>query len=381
MHAFAQVADTNVSVRDRARPDYDPQGLRFGGFDLNATLDLGVASTDNLFAAATGEQEDIVYHVSPNARLSSHWSRHALVLEAGADFKSHADFSTEDAETGYIGAHGRLDIGRSSQVSANARFAQDVEARTNPDALNSGAPVEFSRSELGVSGQHQFNRVRVRATAARAKYDYDGVTQDFRDSEETSFTGRLDAELTPRVGAVFEAGADERDYSNSPGLSSDGTTYLAGVSINFTDLMRGELAVGQFVRDYNVGGNVEGTAVAASLEWYITRLTTINLNARRNAGDSGATAASPYVETAYGARVDHELLRNVILTAGAQAGRREYEVINRDDEYQSVQIGGDYLLNRRVAIRGRLSHDENDSTNAVHDFEVNAVTLGLSLRL
>src|SRR5690606_25852974 len=121
------------------------------------------------------------------------------------------------------------------------------------------------------------------------------------------------------IGLVFQASADERDYDNSPANNSEGQTYLAGVTIGFTDLMQGEFTVGQFDRDYEGFGSTDGLAVAAELEWYITRLTTITLNARRNAEDViGGFTALPYVEQEYGARVDHELLRNLILTGSVQ---------------------------------------------------------------
>lgn len=386
LHAVAQEADESVSVRDRARPEYDAQGMRLGGFDLNARLDVTVTSTDNLFAAETGEQDDIVYALAPQVNLSSHWSRHALSIDAGADFKNHADFATEDADTAYFGAFGRLDVGTASNFSANLRLAQEVEPRTNPDALTSSAPVEYTQEVAGFAAEHRFSRFRIRAGVNRADYDYDDaglIDQDFRDHEETSFSGRLQAEITPRIGVVVQAVADQRDYDNAAGLSSDGRTYLAGISVDFTELMRGEFTMGQFDREYDSGATVDGTAVAGALEWYVTRLTTINLNARRSAEESGATTASPYIETAYSARVDHEFLRNVILTAGVESGRREYQAIDRDDDYLNVHLGGDYLLNRRVSLRARYAHSEteSDGVNRYRDYEVNAVTVGVGLKL
>ena len=44
MHALAQTADAPVSVRDRPRPEYDPMGLRYGGFDLHSGMMSGNVS-------------------------------------------------------------------------------------------------------------------------------------------------------------------------------------------------------------------------------------------------------------------------------------------------------------------------------------------------
>lgn len=374
-------------MRDRARPEYDPLGLRFGGFDLHASVDLGVTSTDNLFATQTNEQDDIVYSVAPRARLASHWSRHALAVEGGFRATSHQDFSSEDAETGYVHGYGRLDIGSNSNVSATAGIAHEVEPRTDPDSVAVGPPVEYDRTDLGIQAQHNFNRFRVTVGASNADYNFDGA-QSVRDNEINALRGRVDAEVTPRIGVFLEGQTDERDYDvDAPfDLDSEGQTILAGATINFTDLMKGEIALGQFERDYDdpALGSTDGLAVAANLEWYITRLTTLSFNASRDAEDVvGANNNLPYVATNYGARIDHELFRNVILTAGVGFGDREYDVIDRSDDFSSAEVGFDYLLNRRVAVEGRYRHEEveSDGVNAYRDYEVNTLSLGLSLRL
>lgn len=383
---YYQDYDQDVSVRNRPRPEYDPMGMRLGGFDLNAQLDLSVTSTDNLFADVDAlAEDDIYFDVSPYARLASHWSRHAVGVEAGANFRMHEEFSSEDAETYFTRGFGRLDIGSNSSLTGNLGFAHVVEPRTDPDSpLPPFEPVEYDRTDASLTAQHRFNRFRLAGTVARSEYEFDDAFQAaFRDNEVTLFRGRVEAEVTPRIGVLLQAETDERDYAD-PTLSSEGQTYLVGAVVHFTDLMRGEVAVGQFERDYDSGATVDGTAVSANLEWYITRLTTLSFNARRNSEEViGGTTLAPYVATSYGARVDHELLRNVILTAGVQAGTREYETIDRDDDFVYADAGVDYLVNRRVVVRGRYRYDQVESDGAMpyRDYEVNALTLGVSLRL
>src|SRR4029079_1522920 len=104
--AFAQTQNQNpqtvaqpdqpVAVRDRPHPEYDPLGLRFGAFKLNGSLDLDFASTDNLFAASSSAAvDDFIYAEAPTLRLSSDWSRNALVIDAGGRFTQHRDFTSE----------------------------------------------------------------------------------------------------------------------------------------------------------------------------------------------------------------------------------------------------------------------------------------------
>lgn len=388
IHARAQTqqgSDPNrpVSVRDRDRPEYDAPGRRLGTFNLNASLDLAIVSTDNLFAAPDGnpsDVEDIIYTVAPTARLESDWSRHMVAFEAGATFRSHEDFSNEDADDHYVRAQGRFDIGDSTEIRGSARVAQQVTPRTDPDSPFAGAPVEYDRTDAAVGASHRFARFRVSGDAVRSEFDYDGA-QNFRDNEESSLRGRLDAELSPRLGLTLQASTDERDYKNSPQFDSEGQAYLVGLTLD-TDLMRGELAVGQFEREYaGVAQTFDGVAVAARVEWYVTPLTTVTFDGRRDADDQiGATSGQPYVTQEYGARIDHELRRNVILTGAARMGDRDYETIARQDEYVEWEAGVDYMLNRNAVARFRYEHDEVDSP-AYRDYEANRFTLGLTLRL
>jgi hypothetical protein len=389
-HALAQTQQTNevantapVSVRDRDRPEYDAPGRRLGTFNLNASLDLAIASTDNLFAAPDGspsEVDDIIYTVAPTARLESDWSRHMVAVEGGATFRMHDDFSSEDTDEHYIRGQGRLDIGDSTALRASARAAHQVTPRTDPDSPFVGAPVEYDRFDSGIGISHRFARFTVTGDAVRSEFDYDGA-QNFRDNEETALRGRLDADIGPRIGLMLQASTDEREYDNSPQFDSEGQAYLVGITLD-TDLMRGEVAVGGFERDYaGIAQTFDGLAVAGRLEWYITQLTTITLHARRDADDQiGPTSGLPYITQEYGARVDHELRRNIILTGAVRAGNQDYDTIAREDEYVEWELGADYMLNPHAVARFRYEHDEVDS-DVYRDYEANRFTLGLTLRL
>lgn len=377
-----------VSVRDRERPEFDSEGRRVGAFVLNATLDLAVTSTDNLFAAPDGSEfDDIIYNVTPMAYLESDWSRHMLAFEAGAGFRSHEDFSGEDSDTHYLRALGRLDVGSDTNLRASARTAHQVTPRTDPDSPFTGSPVEYDRVDASVGFDHRFAFMTVSGDFTHSEYDYEG-SQDDRDNDHDMFRGRLEWQAAPRLGVFVQASTDERDYDNLSTASSEAQTYLVGLALD-GDLFRGELSAGQFEREYDdpTIGTLDGLAVAAQLDWFVTQLTTVSFTARRDADDQISVATRlPYISEEYGARIDHELLRNVILTASARLGERDYEVDlpdPRHDDFSEAEIGADWLVNRNTAVRLRYERDEvNSSGNpASRDYEVNAVTLGLTLRL
>lgn len=394
-HAMAQTGGTvvtqeNQSVQGRARPDYDPLGARLGAFDLNAMLDLGIASTDNLFAAADNAPthvDDIIYTVAPSVRLSSNWSRHALALDGGTTWTSHEDFDSEDTDEWFARAIGRFDIGTSTNIRGAARTGHWVTPRTDPDSFDDGAPVEYDRTDYSLGVTHRFNRAEVSLTAVQDEYEYDSASQQFRDNELTGLRGRVAYDFSPRLAFVVNASSDEREYSNTPALDSEGQSLMAGVTVN-TDLMRGELTVGKFERDYDDPAidTLDGLAVSGDLEWYVTQLTTLTFTARRDADDQvGIASGAPFVTQELGARVDHELRRNIILNAGARVSERDYDadLVDRTDDIVTYELGASYLMNRRVALNARFKHDEVESNGVDEgrDYDVNTVSVGLSLRL
>ena len=381
LQAFAQ--DTSYSVRERERPEYDAIGRNVGAFHLDASIGLDAATTDNVFASETNAQSDVILAAAPNVRLESNWSRHQLVAEAGGRFESHQDFSNEDVNTGFGLVSGRLDIGSRSNVTAGAAISHEKEPRNDPDSPLGGDPVEYDVASFALGASHTFNRIRLSARAEQETVEYDGA-QNFRDNDSTALTGRVDYAVTERLGVLASYTAEQTDYDNSPGLTSDGGTVLVGATMALTDLLVGEVSVGQFSRDYDSGASLDGLAVDAHVEWYVTGLTTVSFDASRSAEDSSATAgAQPYTESEYGVRVDHELRRNIILNAGVTAGKRDYDVIDRNDDYTSAEIGGEYLMNRNVAVRARYNFTDvqSDGVNRNRDFEENTFTLGVSFAL
>lgn len=387
--AAAQTPDSeargDASVRERQRSDYDPLGMRLGAFMLHATLDLAAVTTDNVFAEETTPESDLIFIVAPSATLTSNWSRHALAFGAGVQAATYQDFSNEDATTGYANVSGRLDIGSRSLVRASAGLINAVASRNDPDALIFGDPVDVDSTYVSLGAQHRFTRFRVSGDVVRTDTDYSGglFSQDFRDNEEIAFTGRAQFDFTPRVGGIFQVRADDRDYDDPTTNDSEGVRYLAGLGINFTDVLQGEVLAGVFERDYANGDSNSGTSLSADLVWYLTRLTNVSFSADRQGEDISGNAASPFTSERYGVRVDHELRRNIILAAGVRSGKYSYESLDREDTLFGGFVGADYLVNRRVVLYGTYNYDqvESEGVDRYRDFEANSFRVGVRLRL
>jgi hypothetical protein len=401
MHAWAQATydrGANQSVMERPHPEYDPLGLRFGGFDARPSLDIGLEHTDNLFADATNEQDDTIAVIRPRLEVASHWSRHSIVADVQAEQTLHDRFVKDDSLNIEAGANARLDVRRSTQIGITGRIAERVEARSAPDSpANAVSPIEYEVRSSSVYLQQAFNRLRVSVSAGQSSFDYeDGVTgagliieQDDRDHDETYVSGRLDFALTPRIALMGEAVVNDREYDlRFPVVpwnrNSEGRTYLAGANFDVTRLIRGEIAVGYFEQEWddNSVPAQEGVAVRTNIDWFPTELTTVNLTAQRRNEDSGQAFAVSFLQENASVRVDHELRRNVVLTAAVDGERREYTGIARKDEVMGGTLSLRYLMNRRVVIGAGYRYEEQNSTglNADEDYEQNRFFASVGLR-
>jgi hypothetical protein len=117
------------------------------------------------------------------------------------------------------------------------------------------------------------------------------------------------------------------------------------------------------------------------------------LNATRTVQDAntaalafanGAVVNSPgYLESSVGVRVDHELLRNLLLNANASFVSDDFKGVNATDNYYLAGVGAKYLLNRNLYIGPSYQFQRLNSsgTNAFAPFTRNIIMLRLSTQL
>jgi len=98
------------TVRGRARPEYQAQGVDLGGFQLLPSLTVVPEYDDNIYATNTGKDSDLITAVTGAVQARSQWSRHEADAYATVTTNAYADHSGEDTTDYAIGGSGRLDI-------------------------------------------------------------------------------------------------------------------------------------------------------------------------------------------------------------------------------------------------------------------------------
>lgn len=371
--------DKNVSVRQRPRPDFEATGQKAGGFTVYPRVTVDLEHNDNIYAVAAGKTSDEIWRVKPELAVRSDWSRHALGFFAGGNVIRYADNKDENVEEFTVSANGRIDIERGSNLTGSIQTQRLVEPRTAPTSpVAAGAPVKYDLTSGSVALVKEFNRLRVTGRLDNRDFNYKDVAnnggtgvvdQDFRDRNEMTYGAKAEYAVSPDTALYATATGNKKDYDTNVATqnrSSDG--YVVGVGANFdlSEVARGDIQVGYMKQSYDVATfkKISGFNANANVEWFPTQLTTLGVNASRSIQESTAPGSAGYIANTAGASIDHELMRNVLLSATYNYGKDAYRGVDRDDKRNNFSATATYLVNRRVGLFLTYNYLKQDSSGA-----------------
>ncbi|MHA7898750.1 MAG: outer membrane beta-barrel protein [Henriciella sp.] len=404
--------DKYEAVKDRAQPDFDPEPVRLGAFVVASDLTVGVATTDNVFAASgnTGnpEESDTLLSAAVSADARTDWSVHEVGLRGRLGRTEFSDFSDESFTEVDVGASGRLDVSRAFNVSAEASIRDTVQPRSNyANGAQLDSPIEFTRTTVRVAGNYQSERIRWTNALRLTQSDFDDgffrntntvFVQDFRDNDDVNFTSRLSYAVSPNIAVFGQGTVTQTEYDSARTVidpttlvatqrvrDSDGYVVAGGVNFETTNLLRGDIAIGFFSEDKkdNAFEDVDGLSVDGNVEWFPSRLTTVTLTAGRRVTDNGLIESPSTLQTSFGANIDHEFSRQVIGSLFGSIVEDDYQEIDRKDDYTRFGAGLTYKLNKRAHVTGYVQNIERDASitgNAFDpSFSTNEIGIALSI--
>ena len=377
------------AVRDRAQPAYDALGLRAGAFTLWPSVQATATHDDNVFAAEADARAAVSLRLTPEITARSDWNRHRIEAYARLDMNRSLDLASENTADWRLGGAGRLDVTRDTHLAVDVDLEQGHEARTaaGADPLTV-RPVAFDSAAARLTAQTTYGRLRLAAHAGMRRIDYRDdvdaaggpVEQDDRDRTTLSLSGRADYAVSPAASVFLQIAGDDRDYrrvDGRPYRSSTGRETLTGVDFERGGLIRGEIAAGyrrQMFED-PAFGDLEGFSGRARLTWFPTALTTVSAAAARAVADTGVAGAAGARRSDLSLVVDHELLRNLILTARIDHVEDAYVGRDRTDRRRGARLAADYRLNRRHGLTAELSLMDQASDGAARGPRYQAVRM------
>lgn len=409
-HALhADDSDVRDTVTTRARPEVDPLGVHAGGFLVYPRISLAYLHDDNvLINSSSGQKESsYVLQTSPEATLRSNWSEHALNLLASASFGRYVDFPNENYSDWLISADGRFDVTPDAQFAAGAGLRRGHISRTSPDnTSNLDEPITYDESTGFARYTHTLGHFRFGLDAAINRQDYGSalglvggaqmlINENDRDRTQRTADLRLGYENFPGQEFFLQLGQDRRSYENPDRVvnvkrSSDGDSALLGMVFDLNGLLFGEFSAGYLRQDYDDPyPDISKPLFAASLDWNVTRLSTIKFMTERKISETTSSRFSGFASTSTLLAVDHELRRHVLVKLSLNHTSDDYQGIGaaeREDSTYDFSIGPTYLINRNFhlsALYHRLERDSNDNTRApgANDYKKNIVLVQFKAQL
>jgi hypothetical protein len=383
-----------TAVTERAQPDFDPEVVRAGAFEISSSLGLSAEYNDNIFASETNEESDTILRIRPQADIRSNWSSHQLNAGVSVDRRQYGSNGSEDVTdyNAYVG--GRLDVQRSFSLNGRVNGAHITEERYEPASATSIEPAQYDVLGANVGASYQRDRFQLTGTVGTREDDFDSPF-NFRDVTDTFYSGRAAYAISPDVAFFVQGRQDDFDY-DLPGTladpSRDGkrTTLQLGTSFELQAPFRGEIAIGSVEDDKDARPDTDGLSVDGQLMWFPTQLTTVTLNASRGVFDPGLLTSASATRSNFSVHVDHELLRNVVLFGTAGFGKYDFEgtvvgppprAFDRSDEFTDVVVGAGYKLNKhaRVDASYRLHSQDSSGIDADRDLDQNIFSISLKL--
>jgi len=379
------------SVRDRARPGYDAVGIRAGAFLILPKVDVSETYNDNIYATETDEKNDFITAVSPQIDINSLWSRHALNLNASLSKYWYKDHVSENRLDWNVGADGRIDVLRDTSFSGGLDYRQAHEDRSSPNSPTAAAePTEYNLFDASLAFNQRFNRLTAKLSGTYDNYNYKDVPQvgggtldqDFRDRDEYVGALRVGYDVSPDTNVYVQGSLNKRSYDETVPLdrSSDGYAAVVGSDFKLSRLAEGGLYVGYQHQDYDDASfsSTGGIAYGAKINWFVTPLTTVRFAASSTINETIEFTASGYTAQQVGIGIDHELLRNLVLSGDIGYENDDFGDNPRRDDIYSVLVGATYLLNQNFAVGVNYGYLDRNSNMSGRDYTQNRV--GITVR-
>ncbi len=363
-----------VTVSSRARPDFDPQGIRLDSFVLHPQLEQSLGYDSNVFGG-TPQRGSWIVGTHPSLLVASDWSRDSLGGYLAVDDSRYLDQPAQSTTnwTGSVG--GSVAIGRDQLTVSAAHFSLH-QSRTDLDALPSDTPVGYQVDDVRAAYAIALNRLSVTPSLAYSAYRYDATTifgaptsQTYRNRDVLQGAVTTRYEMEPQRNLVVVIRALDSNYvapqPGTPSRNSTGYQVLAGLADDGDAVWRYRLLLGWEVRNFAAShySAHQAPIAEAAVIWSPSGMTTVTGTLGRSIEDAAQEGIVGYTFTNARLVLDHEFQRNVLVQVSTAMQRADY--LQGGGQSTGVTLGGGvtWLLNRHMRLAATYDFTDQRGTS------------------
>lgn len=396
-------APEQTSVAQRPQPEYDALGIRWESFVLHPSLDLTEQYNSNIYGSHFVVRSDAITLIAPVVDLASDWDRHAFAIHAEGDISRHAQYSDDDVENAIFQADGRLDIAHDQTLSIGGGFQSLHEDRSSPESIaatvqSGGAfalyPTPFTVATGHFTYVYAPTRIGLELDGGVSAYSFGNVPTFNGDLAINGDRNRVEYTLTPKLSYAFEPGyqafvqveGDIRSYDSPRDAtpqhyqrSSSGFIASVGTQFNIDRVITGEIFVGYQDQSYDDPRlkAITGVAFGGSLLWNVTELTSFRARFARSEQETILIGSSGFWDTNVSLSVEHELLRNVLLTAGVTFDSADYQGNRQTDQTYDFTASARWKINRNLSAGLTVDYTTRSSNLTLDRFDRQQVAIDI----
>jgi len=392
--SIAQDIGRGETITNRARPELDALGIRMGAFLLFPELALSGVHNSNIFADDVDVISDSILVLSPSVELSSDWNRHAVKFGVDADIFRYTDFDSEDRENYSVWGEGRFEASGSRFVRGEFSHQRLHENRDSIDDVGGFEPTRYYDDQVSIlyetaRGSRQFYTMfagEYREVDFENSFGASGlINNDDRDRSKVSGAVRVGYGLHSKYSIFLQGRGHSVKYDHQfddAGFERSSTGYelALGTTLDFSGETFGDIFVGYLSETYDDPrfDKIDGPSFGAEVFWNLSGLTTVSLSGSREVEPTTTGETAGIEATRFRIGVDHELLRNMILSANLGASKEDFMGIDRQDDIRVVGFSARYVMNRWAELAFGYSYrrrNTDPSSNQGIEFSRNLFNL------
>lgn len=377
---FREPADnTRTGSIDNLRPrreDIDAPGVRVGSFIIRPSIGEGIGAESTTYGGTTTTRSFL--QTTGKADIISDWSLHQLSISAAGVWQTNIGGSGQTKPTANVDAKLRLDVDRLTIANLTAGYAFARESSTDPNSIvgaTTQSGVHTFKGGADITREFGDFRGTVAGTLTRNVYTpatlADGSQMSMSDRNQTTTEGRLRLgyEISPALIPFVEASigraiSDQTLDRNGYNRNADIYAAKAGVQLDFTEKLRGEVSAGyKQVRYYDARlSRISAFTVDGKVDWSPIRGTDVNLTLTTGIDPSTTAGVSGSTYHTISTSISQQMIDNLVATLGGAATYRQFSPtgVASDQTEWAATAGLTWSLSRYLELAGTVAWNFTD---------------------